>query len=151
MINYIILRFPEFWEILFWNYIHWSSDLLKAISHYVLVVSVVILCWDPLLNVRFQPTSRPRMPLCASRQPTMFHKWSYFTSRSVFPHAKCNCSKLGHTVVMNIWNVDAPWRQTYSIWVKLFCFISVITKLSYLLVCIMLLSYHNINFQIWYK
>ena len=35
---------PKFWEILCWNEIHWSSDLPKTMSQYMLVVFVVTLC-----------------------------------------------------------------------------------------------------------
>ena len=33
------------WEILCWNFIHWSSGLPKTVSHYMLVVFVVTICW----------------------------------------------------------------------------------------------------------
>ena len=37
---------------------------LKNMSHYMLVVFVVTLCWGPLSNIRFQLGNRRERPLC---------------------------------------------------------------------------------------
>ena len=56
-------------------------------------------------------------------------------------HAKYHCSKLGHTTVINIWNIDASQRQKYLISVESCFFMSLSDELSYLLDNIMLLSH----------
>ena len=55
-------------------------------------------------------------------------------------YAKYRCSKLGHGVVMNIWNIDA-WQRQNSLTPAVSCyFMSLSDKVSYLLDSIMLLS-----------
>ena len=70
---------PKFWDILCWNYIHWSSHFPNTISHYLLVVFVVTLCWGPLLNVQFQPGNWRMRPFCVMRRPIIFQIWLYHT------------------------------------------------------------------------
>ena len=75
----------------------------------------------------------------------------YITHHGFFClHVKYHYTKLGHTTVMNIWNVDAQQRQRYLTWsnhvilcqFQISCYImSVSNKLSYLLVSIVLLSH----------
>ena len=48
-------------------------------SHDMLVVFVITLCWDPLLNAQFQPGNRRKRPLCVIRRPTIFQIWPYYT------------------------------------------------------------------------
>ena len=55
-------------------------------------------------------------------------------------HAKYHCSKLGHTIVMNIWNINTWQRQKYITSTESCYFMSLSYKLSYLLNSIMLLS-----------
>ena len=50
------------------------------------------------------------------------------------------CSKLGHTIVMNIWNIDAWQKQKYLTSAVSCYFMSLSDKVSYLLDSIMLLS-----------
>ena len=55
-------------------------------------------------------------------------------------YAKYHCSKLGHAVVMNIWNVDAWLRQRYLTLAVSCYFMSLSDKVSNLLYSTMLLS-----------
>ena len=55
-------------------------------------------------------------------------------------YAKYPCFKLGHAVVMNIWNIDAWQRQKYLTSAVSCYFMSLSSKVSYLLDNIMLLS-----------
>ena len=103
----------------------------KNMSQYMLVVFVVTLCWDPLLNVQFQPGNRRRRPLYVNYHHT----------------------QLGHTFVMSIWNVDAQQRQSWFTWAKSCYIMSVSKTLPYLLVSIMLLSQDKVTiiFTVKYK
>ena len=60
-------------------------------------------------------------------------------------HAKYHHTKLGHTIVMNIWNVDTQQRQRYLTWAESCYIMFVSNKLSDLLVSIMLLSQHRVT------
>ena len=55
-------------------------------------------------------------------------------------YAKYHCSKLGHAVVMTIWNIDAWQRQKYISSAVSCYFVSLLDKVSYLLDSIILLS-----------
>ena len=55
-------------------------------------------------------------------------------------YAKYHCSKLGHKVVMNIWNIEAWQRQKYLTSAVSCYFMSLSDKVSYLHDSIMLLS-----------
>ena len=55
-------------------------------------------------------------------------------------YAKYHCSKLGHAVVMTIWNIDAWQRQKYISLAVSCYFVSLLDKVSYLLDSIILLS-----------
>ena len=115
--------------------------LLQTMSYYELVVFLVTCCWGPLLNVRFHPGSQRRRTLCAWRQPTCSN-YGYNTHHGPFnTHVKRHhCSKVGHTVVMNIWTMDDWQRQRYFTWAESSYFMSLSGTLSYLLDNIMLLS-----------
>ena len=66
--------------------------------------------------------------------------YGYNTRHGPFnTRAKYHCSKFGHTVVMNIWNIDAWQRQKYLTSAESCYFRSLSDRLSYLLVSIMLL------------
>ena len=56
-------------------------------------------------------------------------------------YAKYHCSKLGHAVVMNIWNIDACQRQKYLTSSQSCYFMSLSDKVLYRLDNIMLLSH----------
>ena len=67
--------------------------------------------------------------------------YSYNTCHGQFnTHAKNHCSKLGHTMVMNICNIDVWQRQKYLYSAESCYFMSLSDKLSYLVDRIMLLS-----------
>ena len=67
--------------------------------------------------------------------------YGYNTHHGPFnTYAKCRCSKLGHAVVMNIWNIDVRQRQKYLTSAVSCYFMSLSDKVSYLLDSIMLLS-----------
>ena len=55
-------------------------------------------------------------------------------------YPKYHCSKLGHAVVMNIWNINAWQRQKYLTSAESCYFMSLSDKVSYLLDSIILLS-----------
>ena len=125
------------------NYIHWLSDLLKTISHYMLLVFFVT--QESTLKVQFQPGNWRRIPLCCRRRPTRFQIWLHFTPRTICLHATYHYTKLGHMFVMNNWNVDIEQRQMYLAWVKSSDIMSVWHSLSYLLASIMLLSLDRVT------
>ena len=67
--------------------------------------------------------------------------YGYNTRQGPFnTYAKYHCSKLGHAVVMTIWNIDAWQRQKYLSLAVSCYFMSLSDKVSYLLDSIMLLS-----------
>ena len=74
---------PDVWDILCWNQIYWSPDLLKSISYYILVVFVVALCWGPRLNVQFQPSIQWRKSVSVKLEPTMLQICLHNTSRTI--------------------------------------------------------------------
>ena len=49
-------------------------------------------------------------------------------------HAKDQYTRLGHTIVMKIWNAEAQQRQRYLNWDELYHIMSVLKRSSYLLV-----------------
>ena len=67
--------------------------------------------------------------------------YGYDTRHGPFnTYAKYRCSKLGHAVVMNIWNIGGSQRQNYLTPAVSCYFMSLSDKVSYLLDNIMLLS-----------
>ena len=92
----------------------------KNLSHYMAVFFIVTLCRRPLLKVQFHPGNRRRIPLFVRRRRTMFQMWLHYTPHTIFLHAKYHFKKLGHMVVLNIWNVDVQQRQWYLTWAELF-------------------------------
>ena len=67
--------------------------------------------------------------------------YGYNTRHGPFhTYANYHCSKLGHTIVMNIWNIDAWQRQHYLTLAESCYFVSFSDKLSYLINSYMLLS-----------
>ena len=73
-------------------------------------------------------------------------KYGYITYHGLFGlYARYPFTKLGHTVVMNIWNVETLTKAMYHTWAELRCIMSVSNKLSYLLVSVMLLSQDRIT------
>ena len=67
--------------------------------------------------------------------------YGYNTCHGPFnTHAKYHYSKLGNTVVMNIWNIDTWQRQKYLTSAESCYFMSLSDELSYLIDSIMLLS-----------
>ena len=109
-------------------------------SYFELVVFVVTCCWRPLLNANFilvvnkgelsVPGYNQR---CSNNGYNTRHGW--FNT-----HVKYHCSKFGHTVVMNIWNIAAWQSQRYLTSAKSCYFVSLSDKLSYLLDSFKLLS-----------
>ena len=72
--------------------------------------------------------------------------YGYSTRHGSFnTYDKYHCSKLGHGVVMNIWNIDAWQRQKYLTPAVSCYFMSLSDKVSYLLDSIMLLSQNIVN------
>ena len=68
-------------------------------------------------------------------------KYGYIAHYGLFcSHAECSYDKLGHTVFMNICNIDGRQRLTYHIWVELCYVMSVSNESSDLLVSTILLS-----------
>ena len=92
---------------------------------YVLVVFIVTLCWGPLSNIQFQPGSRLMCPLCHATANNVPNR-AYISHGLFCSHAYHNYTLLGHTVVMNTWNVDVRQRQTCYIWVVLCYFMPVL-------------------------
>ena len=111
-------------------------------SYYELMVLVVTCCWGPLLNVHFHPGSQRRRTLSSvpgdnQRCPN----YGYNTRHGTFnTYAKYRCFKLGHAVVVNIWNIDVWPRQKYLTPAVSCYFMSLSNKVSYLLDSIVLLS-----------
>ena len=104
------------------------------------MVLVVTCCWGPPLNVHFQPVIQRRRTPCAWRNQRCSH-YGYNTLHGPFnTYAKYHCSKLGHAVVMTIWNIDAWRRQKYLTPAVSCYFMSLSDKVSHLLDCMMLLS-----------
>ena len=67
--------------------------------------------------------------------------YGYDTRHGTFnTHAKYRCSKLGHVVVVKIWNIDVWPRQKYLTPAVSCYFMSLSDKVSYLLDSIVLLS-----------
>ena len=70
--------------------------------------------------------------------------YGYNTRHGPFKtYAKYHCSKLGHAVVMNIWNIDAWQRQKDLTSAESYYFMLLSDKVYYLLDSIMLLSQIN--------
>ena len=75
-----------------------------------------------------------------------YSKYGYITHHWLCClHAKYHHTKLRHTVIMNIWNVDAQQRQKDPTWTGLCYVMSVSRKLFYLLVSLMLLSQDRVT------
>ena len=89
----VILNFHEpavlfggrgFWKYMCVNYIHWSLDLLKTISHYMLLFFVVTQCWSPPWKSSFNPVINEGHSPCqttSNNVPNMvtFYTTGYFT------------------------------------------------------------------------
>ena len=118
-------------------------------SYYVLVV---FFCGASILNVQFCPGSRRKRLLCTRRHPKMYQVYGYITHHGLYcSHAKYHYINLGHTVVMKIWIIDSRQSQGYRTWAELCYFMSVSTKLSYLLDSIMLLSQGRVTNHMQYS
>ena len=81
-----------------------------------------------------------------------YSKYGYITHCRLFClHAKYYHTQLGHTIVMNIWNVDAQQMLSYLTWAEPCYIMSVSNKLSYLLVSVMLLSQDRVTIRFTVK
>ena len=70
-----------------------------------------------------------------------YSNYGYNTCHGPFnKYAKYHCSKLGHAVVMNIWNIDARQRQKHLTSTVLCYFMSHSDRVSYRLDSIIMLS-----------
>ena len=109
---------------------------LKNMSHYMLVVFVVTFCWGPF------STWKSARETSVSGDVKQCSKHGYITHHGLWfcLQFKYYYTELGHTVVMNIWNVDARQRQTYPTWADFGYIMSVSSNLYYLLISIVLLS-----------
>ena len=103
---------PGFWEIMCGNCIHWSSDLLKTISHYMLLVFVVAQCWGPLWKSSFNLVI-DEGNLSVSGDAQQCSKYVYIIHHGLFClHAQSHYTTLGN---MNNWNVDIEQRPNHII------------------------------------
>ena len=100
-----------FLEILCGNYIHWSSDLLKIISKYMLLVFVVTQCCGPPWKSSFNLVI-DEGHLSVSGDFEKCSKYGCFIHHGRFCLlSKYHYTKMGHMVVVNSWKCR-HWTNT---------------------------------------
>ena len=121
---------PEFYDILYRNHIHWSSDLLKSTSYYMLVVFVVRLCWDQFVNIQLQPVSQPHslsnlkeITSLSPQRISVLSKWKKITKLhpEVMQYVCVNFIVCDWTTILSYyrellcskrsWGLNFPWRD----------------------------------------
>ena len=114
------------------------NTLLKTCGfqfHFPFVQNIVVTLWMSSFNLVIDEGDRS-----VSYNGQQFPNMVILHYRLCSSHVKCHHTKLGHMVVIDIWNVDAQQRETYLTWAESCYIMSVLNNLSYLLVSIMLLS-----------
>ena len=125
---------------------HYNDGIMGAIASQITSLTIVysIVYSDADQRKHQSSASLAFASQMASNAENVSIWWRHNDYGPFCSHAKYDYTKLGHTVVMNIWNEDARQRRTYLIWVDLCNIISVLNKLFYLLVDIMLLLQDSI-------